>query len=415
MKNYNLFFEKLNLEYFYEFKQINDVFTCELKLKDIPFISFGKGGTPDLALLSAQGEMAERILTRNFFEEYYVNNLYPDVKEGEFLNKELKHFYKIDSLQKEELIDFNSDSFEILSIPFLNRDTKEKVYFPINLIQNLYASNGMAAHFDIIEAYKNAKAEIIERFVKFEVIKYALPLPKIDHPLNSKNIQIYDSSLGGKYPVMAASYIEDDNIILAFGCDINQEKAIKKAYFELLQSGLNNFGKIIEDIEDVRDRFNLINHFIDLSGNVHKNFLKRPLFEVCKWNFANYDVFNKKEYFKIYKCCGIFALQVIIPGISEIYPIEDLIYNNINYPKFFRDKILNYQNYEKQEINDLIEEISLLYPFTQIDSLIGIIAKEPLFIDRFKEIIKNNQKIEFSDKYLNILKLSQILKEKNEV
>lgn len=415
MSNYDKFFEELNLTYFYEFNEINNIFTCKLKLKDMPFVSFGKGKTTNEALLSAQGEMAERILTRNFFEEYYINGLYPDAKEGEFLNKELKTFYKIDSLQKEELIDFNSDSYEILSIQFLSRDTKEKVYFPINLLQNLYASNGMAAHFDIIEAYKNAKAEIIERFVKFEVIKYALPLPKIKHPYNSKNIQIYDATLGGKYPVMAASYIEDDNIILAFGCDIYRENAIKKAYLELMQTGLNNFGKIVDDIEEVRDRFNLINHFIDLSGDIHKNFLKKPLFKESEWNFTNYDVFNKKEYFKVYKCCDIFAVQVIIPGISEIYPVDDLIYNNINYPKFFRDKVLNYQNYSKEEIDNLIEEISLLYPFTQIDTLIGVITKEPLFIEKFKEIIKNKQKIEYSPKYLNILKLSEILKEKNEV
>ncbi len=415
VSGYNKFFEELNLEYYYEFKEINNIFTCELKLKNIPFTSFGKGETSENALLSAQGEMAERLITRNFFEEYYINGLYPDMKEGNFLNNELNKFYKIDTLQKEELIDFNSDSFEILSIPFIKRSTKEKIYFPVNLLQNLYASNGMAAHFDIIKAYKNAKAEIIERFVKFEVIKYALPLPKIDHPFNSKNIQIYDASLEGKYPVMAASYIKDDNIILAFGCDIDQQKAIKKAYLELLQTGLNRFGKIIDDIEEVREKFNLINHFIDLSGDVHKNFLKKPFFKKGKWNFKHYDVFQKEEYFKVYKCCGVFAIHLIIPSISEIYPVVDLIYNNINYPKFFRDKTLNYQNYEKKEIEELTREISDLYPFTQIDSLIGVIAKEPLFIEKFKKIINNSGKIEFSKKYINILNLAQKLKELNEI
>jgi len=415
MNNYEFFFEELNLEYFYEFNEINNIYTCELKLKNIPFTSFGKGETKEKALISAQGEMAERILTRNFFEEYYINNLYPDMKEVEFLNKELKNFYKIDLLHKENLIDFNSDSFKILSIPFLSRFSKETIYFPINLIQNLYASNGMAAHFDIIKAYKNAKAEIIERFVKFEVIRYALPLPKIDHPFNTKNIQIYDASLGGKYPVIAASYIENDNIILSFGCDINQEKAIKKAYLELMQTGLKKFGKIVDSIKLVRDRFNLISHFIDLSGDVHKNFLKKPLFKKAKWDFKSYDVFNKEEYFKVYKCCGIFAIQIIIPGISEIYPIDDLIDNNINLPKFFRDKILNYQNYNKDDVKEIIEEISNFFPFTSIDTLIGVITNEPLFEENLKQIINQNKKIEFSQKYLNILKLAKILKEKNEI
>ena len=412
---YNKFFEELNLKPHYEFEKIRDIFVCTLKLQNIPFSSYGKGFSKEEAKLSSEGEMAERILTRNFFEEYFIDNLYPDAKKVDFLNEELKEFYNISSLEKEELIDFNSSDFDILSIPFISRSNKEKVYFPINLIQNLYASNGMAAHFDIIKAYQNAKAEIIERFVKFEVIKYALPLPKISHSLNSKNIQLYDASLGGKYPVIAASFIEEDNIILSFGCDIDKEKAIQKAYLELLQTGLNSFGKIVNNIEEVRERFNLIAHFTTLNGDVHKNFLKKPLFKEAEWNFLNYEVFNKEEYFRIYKCCGVFAVSLIIPGISEIYPKEDLIYNNINYPKFFRDKILNYQNYSKEEIKDLIEEISYLYPLNPLDSLIGVITKEPLFLEKFEEIINKNEKIELSKKYLAILELAKKLGEKNEV
>jgi ribosomal protein S12 methylthiotransferase accessory factor len=414
MSNYDNFFKELNLDFSYEVKRFRDIVTCDLSLKNTPFISFGKGKTKEEALLSAKGEMAERILTRNFFEEYYVNDLYPDAKKGEFLNDYLKEFYKINSLKKEELIDFNSDSFEILSIPFREKEINKKIYFPINLIQNLYASNGMAAHFNLIEAYKNAKTEIIERFVKFEVIKYGLPLPRIKHPFNSKNIQIYDATLDGKYPVMAASFIKEDEIILAFGCDINREKAIKKAYLELLQTKFEERGKIIDDIEAIRDRYNLILHFTNLSGNVHQNFLKKPLFKETNWDFTNYDVFKEKEYIRVYKCCNVFAVQIIIPGISEIYPIEDLIYNNINQPKFVRDKFLNYQNYPKEEIEELILEYYATYPFL-IDRLIGIIAKKDLFIEVFDEIVKKKEKIEFSDKYLNILNLAQKLKEKNEI
>jgi ribosomal protein S12 methylthiotransferase accessory factor len=421
MSNYDKFFEELNLEYSVKIKKFLDIFTCELTLKDIPFTSFGKGESKEKALLSAKGEMAERILTRNFFEEYYINDLYPDAKEGDdFLNEELKTFYNlnkpIDEI-KEILIDFNSDSFEILSIPFIDRNTKEKVYFPINLLQNVYVSNGMAAHFDIIEAYKNAKAEIIERFVKFEVIKYGLPLPKIDHPFNSKNIQIYDASLNGRYPVMAASFIENDQIILAFGCDIDREKAIKKAYLELLQTEFKERGNIVDDIDYVRDEFNIISHFINLSGNIHKNFLKKPLFKEANWDFQNYDVFRKKEYFKVYKCCGVFAIQIIIPGVSEIYPIEDLYSNNINHPKLYeRDKILNYQKYSKEEIEELINSIEFIYLTGEIDKLIGVIAKkQPFFIQDFAELVKKKEKIEFSQEYFNILNLAKKLKEKNEV
>ncbi len=223
----------------------NGVYLTTLIDYTTSFTSFGKGETKIDALLSAYGEMCERILTKNYFEEYYIDGLYKDAKITEFLNDKLKTEYKIEELQKEDLIDFNSDSFEILSIPFLEKSTSKTVYFPINLLQNLYASNGMAFHYDLNKAYYNAKTEIIERFVKFDVLRYGLPLCPIKHSLNSASIQIYDATLDGKYPVMAASFIEDNEIILSFGCDLNRETAIKKAYLELWQSELRESNPII--------------------------------------------------------------------------------------------------------------------------------------------------------------------------
>jgi len=159
----------------------------------------------------------------------------------------------------------------------------------------------MAFHFDINKAYYNAKTEIIERFVKYDVIYYGLPLPKITHPLNSKYIQVYDATLNGKYPVMAVSFIKDDEIILSFGCDLDRETAIKKAYLELFQTGFKEKGKIIDNIEEVKDSFNLFKHFTNLSGDVHSNFLKKPLFKEAKWDFTSLDLFFKEEYIRVYE------------------------------------------------------------------------------------------------------------------
>jgi len=373
------------------------------------FTSFGKGETENEALLSAYGEMCERIITRNYFEEYYINNLYPHAKTGDFLNDKLKSFYKIDEMEKEDLIDFNSDSFEILSIPFLEVSSAKTVYFPINLIQNLYASNGMAFHFDINSAYYNAKTEIIERFVKFDVIRYGLPLPKIQHPYNTPHIQVYDSTLGGKYPVMAVSYIEGDEIILSFGCDLDREKAIKKAYLELWQSELKERGRFNDNIDEVKGSFNLYRHFVNLSGDVHPNFLKAPLFKPAKWEFDSLDVFNNKEYIRVYEANPYLAMQIIIPGISEVYPLEDMIYNNINHGKlYYRDKILNYEKYSKDEIYEIIDELKYSFA-TEIGALIGVKFNSPVFADDFEKLYLKNEKPSFSQTYLNILDLAKRL------
>jgi len=393
--------KKLGVECTFSYETIKDVYNVTLKSTNLPFTSFGKGESLDLALTSAYGEMCERILTRNFLEEYYINGLYPDaIVTKEFLNTKLRDFYKIEELEDEELFDFNSDVFDILSIPFTNPRNGEIVYFPINLVQNVYASNGMAFHYDLKQAYYNAKTEIIERFVKFEVIKYTLPLPKISHPLNNEHIQVYDATLDGKYPVMAVSFIQNDEIILSFGCDLDREIAIHKAYLELYQTSLKKRGKIIND-HSVKESFNLIKHFTDLSGDVHTNFLKKPYFNAKNWDFKNLDVFTKNEYVKLYNIGDYYAVHIIIPEISEIYPIDDLIFNNINKGKFIRNDILQRKN--KTKVIDYI----FTYGAWDIGSFIGVIFDTKYTLQTIDDLYDYGYA--FDPKYENVLKLPKAL------
>jgi ribosomal protein S12 methylthiotransferase accessory factor len=383
----------------------NNVHSITLKAKNLPFFSNGKGWNIEEALLGAYGEMCERLLTKNYFEDYFLDNIYPDAKNGEFLNEELKKFYKIDELEKEDLIDFSSSREEILSIPFKKLNSNKIIYFPINLIQNLYASNGMAFYSDKKTAFENALSEIIERFVKFEIIKNGYALPKIEHKLNSKNIQIYDASLNGKYPVMAASFIKNNKIILTFGCDKNQEKAIEKAYFELMQGRDNfeNIGEFSNNLDEVSDSFNLENHFISSNGLVHTNFLKNSKFSAKKWKFKNYFVFDKDIYFREYKVDNFYAYQIIIPSISEIYPLDDLIYNNKNKGKFYRELILNYQNFDKKKIIEYLKELN---PYLNLGKFIGVIFENEITTVKFLNGLNKN-KFKINNQYKNIKKINK--------
>ena len=361
----------IDIEKEIEIKTFKDIYLAKVTLKNIPFTSFGKGFSKEEAVNSALGEMYERILLKNYFEDYAIEDLYPDQEIKEF---DIKKFYDIE-VEKEDLIDFNSNSLEILSIPF--SDT----YFPINLIQNLFASNGMAFHKSFKEAYYSAKCEIVERYVKFKVLKEKIPLQKIEHKYNDKNIQIYRATLN-KYPVMAASFIENERIILAFGCDLDEDRAIDKAYLELLQSELKEFGNFGEVYE-----FELERHFINLSGNVPK--------EVVSGN-AKYKWVNKfpelKEYIRKVEYKGYSALHLIAPNFSEVYPIDDLIYNNKNYGKFVRLDILR-----KKDID---------YTPYELGSLCGYIFKKPFY---YEEYIKSKTLPPFDEKYLNILKFNKEL------
>ena len=387
----------------------NGVYSINLKAKNLPFFSNGKGENLKTAKLSALGEMCERLLTRNYFEDYFLDDIYPGSKVTNFLDEKLKKFYNIENLQKEDLIDFSSSKDEILSIPFIEYSTNKVIYFPINLIQNLYASNGMAFYTDKKTAFDNAMSEIIERYVKFEVIKNGYSLPKISHKYNSKNIQVYDASLN-KFPVMAVSFIKGKKILLAFGCDLDQEKAIKKAYFELMQ-GRDNFddiGEFSDSLEEVKDSYNLESHFISNIGLIDTNFLSPSKFKPIKWEFKDYFVFDKEIYYKEFEFNQNYAYQIIIPSISEIYPIDDLIYNNKNQGKFYRDLVLNYQNFNKLEIIDYLEELN---PYLDLGKFIGVIFKTPiLVIDFINMLNKNKIDLTFDESYLEMKRIIKRLK-----
>ena len=381
----------------------NKIYTLTLTHKNTLFTSNGKDFNLESAKIKAYGEFYERFLCKNFFEDFFIENLYSDAKTTKFLNKPLYEFYEIENLEKEDLTDFNSSSFEILSIPF-ESNKKENVYFPVNLVQNLYASNGMAFHFDKKKAFFNTLFEVMERYVKFYTLKNIYQLPKINHKYNNEFIQIYDATLESKYPVMAASFIKNGKIILTFGSDFNLEKAIDKAYLELFQGreNLENIGNITEDEFECRDSFNLEKHFISSDGDVHKNILNGK-FTKIKWRFKEkFDYFDE-YYIKDYSIKNYYAFHLIVPSFSEVYPLDDMIYNNKNQGKFYRDFVLNYKKYNKQEI---IENFENLNPHLDVGKFIGVEFENNLTVDEFvKKIESDNFDYKFSKRYLNILNI----------
>ncbi len=70
-----------------------------------------------------------------------------------------------DELLGTHLYDTNSGNTErgICSLPFVRQSDGETVYFPSNLIENLYLSNGMSAGNTLAEAQVQCLSEIFER------------------------------------------------------------------------------------------------------------------------------------------------------------------------------------------------------------------------------------------------------------
>ncbi|MGE4511609.1 MAG: YcaO-like family protein, partial [Sulfurimonadaceae bacterium] len=148
----------------------------------------GKGSLSDASMASALGEYIERLQTNNFFIDFHLpkRRYYPDDVAfeygGNYLNDELLAVYDPnEELTLEELIDFNSDETEqIISLPFHRVSDGAKTYFPINILSNLYVSNGLATGNTPQEAQVQALSEIVERHVKIEIIKNGYALPAFD-------------------------------------------------------------------------------------------------------------------------------------------------------------------------------------------------------------------------------------------
>jgi len=90
---------------------------------------------------------------------------------------------------------------------------------------------------------------------------------------------------------------------------------------------------------------------------------------------------EKESYIREYNYLGFYSCQMIVPGISEVYPIDDLIYNNKNNGKLIRDMVLNFKDYDPQ---DVMIEIEQLEDNLNMEKYIGVIFNNNFTLREFK-------------------------------
>ncbi len=427
--------------------------------------SNGKGINHEATLASAYGEFIERLQTNNFFSDFYLPNKehFPDeilfdvdnFLEDNF-DKKLKKIYDPhNELSGEDLVDFNS-AYEdkIVCLPFLNLSTNKRVFIPQNIISNLYVSNGLASGNTPNEAKVQALSEIIERYVKIKVIKEGLSLPTFDETTlqkfeklsediktleqNGYILQVHDASLGGVYPVIAISLINPINstLFVSFGAHPILEVALERTMTELMQgrdlTRLDSFETPTFDMNLVDDSSNIESHFIDSNGKIGFGFLSaKKSFATAPWGYDGENsedeyeflvkiIHNEKKeiYLREYNYLGFYSCQIIVPNFSEVYPIDDLIYNNKNQAKLVRDMILNMDDYDSE---DILNAILPLDNSLDVGKYIGVVFENPfamleckaalhIFLDELEEA---RELLSFSDKKLSIV-VSEIILMENE-
>ncbi|CAI8784945.1 hypothetical protein PS893_01699 [Pseudomonas fluorescens] len=394
----------------------------------------GKGATKEGALASALGEFIER-LNCNFFynDQFWGEDIanaafvhYPDerwFKPGpkdelptEILDEYCLKIYDRDGeLRGSHLYDTNSGNIQrgICSLPFVRQSDNEVVYFPSNLIENLFLSNGMSAGNTLAEAQVQCLSEIFERAVKREILEGEMALPDVPQEVLAKYpgilagiqaleeqgfpVLVKDASLGGEFPVMCVTLMNPrtGGVFASFGAHPSLEVALERSLTELLQGrsfeGLNDLPQPTFEGQAVTEPNNFVEHFIDSSGVVSWRFFSaKPDFEFVEWDFSGQgensnieeaatlfgilEDMGKEVYMAVYEHIGAKACRILVPGYSEIYPVEDLIWDNTNKALQFRADILNLHSLSKVGLRSLAQglENSELDDYTDITTLIGI-------------------------------------------
>ncbi|MGY4493982.1 OsmC domain/YcaO domain-containing protein [Pseudomonas sp. TE3610] len=394
----------------------------------------GKGSTKEGALASALGEFIER-LNCNFFynDQFWGQDLanaefvhYPDERwfkpgrkdqlPAEILDEYCLAFYNADGeLRGSHLFDTNSGNEErgICSLPFVRQSDGEVVYFPSNLIENLYLSNGMSAGNTLAEAQVQCLSEIFERAVKRQILEGELALPDVPQEVLAKYpgilagiqgleaqgfpVLVKDASLGGEFPVMCVTLMNPrtGGVFASFGAHPSLEVALERSLTELLQGrsfeGLNDLPQPTFESHALTEPNNFVEHFIDSSGVVSWRFFSaKSDFEFVEWDFSGQgensnaeeaatlfgilEGMGKEVYMAVYEHIGATACRILVPDYSEIYPVDDLIWDNTNKALFFREDILNLHSLDEEQLAALLERLheSELDDYTDIKTLIGI-------------------------------------------
>ncbi|WLS77598.1 30S ribosomal protein S12 methylthiotransferase accessory factor YcaO [Erwinia pyri] len=409
------------------------VWSVHIRDRDCPLcFTNGKGASKKAALASALGEYFERLSTNYFFADFWLGNKiangdfvhYPNEKwfplpeddslPAGILDERLKAFYDPEQeVSASDLIDLQSGNADrgICALPFTRQSDLQTVYIPMNIIGNLYVSNGMSAGNTANEARVQGLSEVFERYIKNRIIAESISLPLIPQAvldrypgvvesiakLEAEGFPIfsYDASLGGHYPVICVVLFNPANgtCFASFGAHPDFGVALERTVTELLQGrslkDLDVFTPPTFDDEEVAEHANLETHFIDSSGLISWDMFKDDAdYPFVDWRFSGtteeefatlmaiFKAEDREVYIADYQHLDVYACRIIVPGMSDIYPAEDLLLANNSMGAYLRETLLSLPEtqWEKEDYLALIERLDEdgHDDFTRVRELLGL-------------------------------------------
>lgn len=184
-------------------------------------------------------------------------------------------------------------------------------------------------------------------------------------------------------------------VFASFGAHPSLEVALERSLTELLQGrsfeGLNDLPKPTFESQAVTEPYNFVEHFIDSSGIVSWRFFSaKSDYDFVEWDFSaqgpNANVeeaatlfgiledMGKEVYTAVYDQLGAVVCRILVPGYSEVYPVEDLVWDNTNKALLFREDILNLHQLDEECLEALLDRLenNELDEYSDIATLIGI-------------------------------------------
>ena len=377
-------FKRLGLQPEYrQFKAAENLYWGQIWIDSIKIICEGKGTTADLCEASALAELTERLSAGMFypvFEEqvrFNIPALYGrDARR--FLNFEWMEGYvnahqdaldhpltvedllrnethlkpeDIKGIKDSEMCRHWVDGFSLIR--------QENVKVPVNFVNYIHGSNGMAAGNAIEEAMVQATCEIFERYAQIRIIRPEKEVPTIDgktvkNPFIQEMIRFYekqnisvlikDLSFNHTLPVIGVLYINHnlapdrlEHRVLTPGASFNLMEGLTRCFTEGIQGRTTlkkprpNFDKAVLQKTKVDDYYMLMRCGVALKDI---SFLEkgetRPFIERnCKDIFEEIDGIKKicrdlKTDFIVlnhtHPILDFPVVRVVVPGVSDFLP-----------------------------------------------------------------------------------------------
>jgi ribosomal protein S12 methylthiotransferase accessory factor len=391
-------FKRLGLQLEYQpFKAAENLYWGRIWIDAIKLICEGKGTSPALCEASALAELTERLSAGMYypvFEEQVRFNM-PALygrNTRRFLNFEWMKGYvnahqdKLDDpLRIEDLLvnethltndDINSmkdsemcrhwvDGFSLMK--------QETIKVPINFVNYIHGSNGLAAGNVLEEAMVQATCEIFERYAQIKVIKPEKTMPTIDrdsinNPFIQELIQFYekhnvsvlikDLSFNGLLPVIGVLYINHnlqpdrlEHKLLNPGASFNLTEGLTRCFTEGMQGRTTfkkprpNFDKAVVHKSSDDDYYMLMRcgvslrdiSFLENGATVpFKEKKYRDIFDeidaiktICK--HLNTDLIILDH---THPLLDFPVVRIVVPGVSDFLPFlkKDVLLNEKSKP-----------------------------------------------------------------------------------